>query len=150
MQKNDYLSKLELKSILQIKNSIEAVLIIKNKYLILKSLDEIAVFSIGSNKLKFKIPLIEKKEKNFFYKEFIFDLNYKLRLINNEENINTYKILTDKYLININLKKNIWEIINKLEKGIYIYNLDILNQYDNGTYISDQTGKKKKKLKLLA
>ena len=120
IQKIDYLSKLQLRCVLNIKNKIENILIIKNKYLILKSLNEIDVFSLDSNKLKFKIPLIEEKDDRVYSDnhQFIFDLNYKLRLINNDKNI--YKILTDKYLIEINLKKNIWEIINKKKKGIYI------------------------------
>ena len=125
MEEKNYFSKLELKNVLEIKNEIEKILILKNKYFIVKSLNEIEIYSIDTNKLKFKIPLDEDislyKEHYYIYNDFIFDYNYKLRLINNEENINIYKLLTDKYLIEINLNNNKWKIINKLEKGIYIY-----------------------------
>ena len=110
MKGKKYLSKLKLKSVLEIKNEIEKILILKNKYFIVKSLNEIEIYSIDTNKLKFKIPLDEDislyKEHYYKYNDFIFDYNYKLRLINNEENINIYKLLTDKYLIEINLNKN--------------------------------------------
>jgi len=59
MQK-DYLKKLELKSILKVKEKIEKIIIIKNKYLLVKSLNEISVYLINNNKLKFKILLIKK------------------------------------------------------------------------------------------
>jgi len=149
MKKNDYFSKLELRSILNIKNDIENILIIKNKYFLVKTLNEISVYLVDTNNLKFKIPLNEDKERHYnkvYYHQFIFDFNYKLRLINNEENINTYKLLTDKYLIEINLNKNLWKIINKLEKGIYISNLDILINDHGGTYILDQKKKLKKRI----
>ena len=154
MEEKNYFSKLELKNVLEIKNEIEKILILKNKYFIVKSSNEIEVYSIDTNKLKFKILLDEVDEdisidkKHYDFKNvFIFDYNYKLRLINNEENINIYKLLTDKYLIEINLNKNKWKIINKLEKGIYIYNLDFLVPKDHKVaYILDQQGKLKKQI----
>ena len=57
----DYLKKLELKSILKMKNKVEKIAIIKNKYLLVKSFNEIQIYLINTNKLKFKIPLKEKK-----------------------------------------------------------------------------------------
>ena len=151
MEEKNYFSKLELKSVLEIKKEIDKILILKNKYFIVKSLNEIEIYSIDTNKLKFKIPLDEDislyKEHYYKYNDFIFDYNYKLRLINNEENINIYKLLTDKYLIEINLNNNKWKIINKLEKGIYIYNLDVLVQKNHKVaYILDQQGKLKKQI----
>ena len=125
----DYLKKLELKSILKMKNIIEKIAIIKNKYLLVKSFNEIAVYLVNSNKLKFSTSLNEEikeikeikeiQNKKFNYlNEFIFDYNYKLRIINKEEKSDTYKLLTDKNLIEINLKKNEWKIIGKLKEGI--------------------------------
>jgi len=151
MKGKKYLSKLKLKSVLEIRNEIEKILILKNKYFIVKSSNEIEIYSIDTNKLKFKVPLDEDisfdKERYKFSIEFIFDYNYKLRLINNEEKINIYKLLTDKYLIEINLNNNKWKIINKLEKGIYIYNLDVLVPKDyKVAYILDQQGKLKKQI----
>ena len=151
MEEKNYFSKLELKSVLEIKKEIDKILILKNKYFIVKSSNEIEIYSIDTNKLKFKIPLDEDislyKEHYYKYNDFIFDYNYKLRLINNEENINIYKLLTDKYLIEINLNNNKWKIINKLEKGIYIYNLDVLVQKNHKVaYILDQQGKLKKQI----
>ena len=151
MEEKNYFLKLELKSVLEIKKEIDKILILKNKYFIVKSLNEIEIYSIDTNKLKFKIPLDEdisfdKKHYNF-KNVFIFDYNYKLRLINNEEKINIYKLLTDKYLIEINLNNNKWKIINKLEKGIYIYNLDVLVPKDyKVAYILDQQGKLKNQI----
>ena len=51
-------------------------------------------------------------------------------------------MLTDKHLIEVNFDKNKWKIINKLEKGIYLFNLDVLI----GDRILDQKGIIKKQL----
>ena len=152
--KKDYLKKLELKSNLKVKDKIEKIIIIQNKYLLVKSFNEIAVYLVDSNKLKFKISLNEEiKEKNDIYekrfndaiKEFIFDYNFKLRIINYEENKNFYKLLTDKHLIEVNFDKNEWKIINKIKEGIYLFNLDVLI-WDK---ILDQNGKLKKQIEEL-
>ena len=152
--KKDYLKKLELKSNLKVKDKIEKIIIIQNKYLLVKSFNEIAVYLVDSNKLKFKISLNEEikeiKEKNDIYekrfndaiKEFIFDYNFKLRIINYEKKTNSYRLITDKYLIEVDFDKNKWKIINKLKKGVYLFNLDVLNDFK----ILDPKGKLKKKL----
>jgi hypothetical protein len=49
----DYLKKLELKSILKMKNEIEKITIIKNKYLLVKSFNEIAIYLINIVYFKF-------------------------------------------------------------------------------------------------
>ena len=144
MQKN-YLKELELKSILKVKEKIEKIITIKNKYLLVKSLNEISVYNINNNKLKFKIQLNKEIKKEYYYDlfhSFIFDFNYKLRIINYEKNINFYKLLTDEHLIEVNFDKNKWRIINRLQEGIYLFNLDVLI---NDT-IFDQKGIIKKKL----
>ena len=143
MDKTTYLNKLELKSILHVENKIETIQYIKNKFILIKSLGEIAIYSINTNALKFKIPLEEKinEKANALEYEFIFDYNYKLRLLNSEEKTNTYKLITDIYLIEINLSKNEWKIINKLEKGIYLCNLDVFIPEDS--CILDQKRKTK-------
>jgi hypothetical protein len=132
----DYLKKLELKSILKMKNKIEKIAIIKNKYLLVKSFNEIAIYLINTNKLKFKIPLKEEKIIN----EPIRRINdLKLRIINYEKNTNSYRLITDKYLIEVDFDKNKWKIINKLKKGVYLFNLDVLNEFK----ILDPKGKLK-------
>ena len=140
----DYLKKLELKSILKMKNIIEKIAIIKNKYLLVKSFNEIAIYLINTNKLKFKIPLKEEKIINEpIYRRFkIFNYNFKLRIINYEKKTNSYRLITDKYLIEVDFDKNKWKIINKLKKGVYLFNLDVLNDFK----ILDPKGKLKKKL----
>lgn len=146
----DYLSKLELKSNLKIQNRIEKILIIKKKYFIVKSLNEISVYLIDSNKMKFKIPLKETNDKKYYYNyNFIFDFNYKLRLLDNKDNKTEYKLLTDKYLIEANFNKNKWKIISELERGIYIYNLDIIILDKGFICIKDKKGKIKQKIKSL-
>ena len=135
----DYLKKLELKSILKMKNKIEKIAIIKNKYLLVKSFNEIAIYLINTNKLKFKIPLKEEKIINEPVRR-INDL--KLRIINYEKNTNSYRLITDKYLIEVDFDKNKWKIINKLKKGVYLFNLDVLNEFK----ILDPKGKLKKQL----
>ncbi len=106
MEKKDYLRNLELKSILKLGNKIEKVLIIKKKYFVVKSKNEITIYSINTNKLKFRLPLNKKKEKfKYLLKYYIFDYDYKLRIINNEDKSNMYKLLTDQHLVEINLKK---------------------------------------------
>ena len=155
MDKKDYLKNLELKSILKYENEIESVLIIKNKYFVVKSLNEISIYFINTNKLKFRIPLNKKTEKfqyNYLFKKCIFDYNYKLRIINNEEKPNKYKFLTDKHLIEINFKTNKWKIIKEIKDGIFLLNLDVFTfsyKY-NSIHILDQKGKLKKKIKDLA
>ena len=139
---NDYLNKLELKSILKVKDKIEKIIIIQNKYLLVKSFNEISAYLVNSNKLKLKISLNEEiKKNNDDYSRFIFDYNYKLRIINYEENMNFYKLLTTKHLIEVNFDKNEWKIINKIKEGIYLFNLDALF----GDKILDQIGKLKNK-----
>ena len=150
MKKKDYFNKLELKSNLEVKNKIEKVLIIKNKYFAVKTFNEISVYLIKSNKLKFKISLNEDSDTYRFFRVggFYFDLNYKLRLINKEDNLKKYKLITDKHLIEIDFNKNEWNILNVLKKGIYIFNLDILI-IDSSISISDKKGKLKKEIKEL-
>jgi hypothetical protein len=155
--KKDYLKKLELKSNLKVKDKIEKIIIIQNKYLLVKSFNEIAVYLVDSKKLKFNISLNEEikeiKEKNYIYekrfnyyiKEFIFDYNFKLRIIIYEENKNFYNLLTDKHLIEVNFDKNEWKIINTIKEGIYLFNLDVLI----GDKILDQNGKLKKQIEEL-
>ena len=140
----DYLKKLELKSILKMKNIIEKIAIIKNKYLLVKSFNEIAIYLINTNKLKFKIPLKEEKNINepIYRRIKIFNYNFKLRIINYEKNTNSYRLITDKYLIEVDFDKNKWKIINKLKKGVYLFNLDVLNEFK----ILDPKGKLKKQL----
>ena len=150
IKSENYFNKLELTSILVTKDEIEKVLIIKKKYFIVKSFGEISIYSIKSNKLKFKIPLNEKKDDQYHHMifnigKFIFDFDYKLRLINKKQN-NIYELLTDRHLIEINLNKNEWKIINELEKGIYISNLDVL-LYKHPLQIYDKEGKLKKEIK---
>ena len=150
MKSENYFNKLELKSILVTKDEIEKVLIIKNKYFIVKSFGEISIYSIKSNKLKFKIPLNEKKDESDYHiisniGHFIFDFDYKLRLINKKQN-NIYELLTDRHLIEINLNKTEWKIISELEKGIYIFNLDVL-LFQCPMQIYDKKGKLKKEIK---
>ena len=147
---NDYFQKLELKSIIHLKKEIETILIIKKKYLLIKSLNEIAIYSINSNKFQFQIPLEEGEENENKSLEYlhIFDYNYKLRLLNSDDKLNTYTLMTDKYLIEINLNKNEWKIINKLENGIFLYNLDILIFEFKSLYIMDQKGKRKQQFNI--
>jgi len=150
MNKKDYLKTLELKSILQLENRIESILIIKNKYFVVKSLNKISIYLINTNKLKFIIPLNnEKEEYNFLAQKFIFDLKYKLRIINNEEKSNACKILTDKHFIEINFINNKWKIIKELKNGIFLSNLNVLTIRNNSILILDQEGKLKKELKNL-
>jgi len=149
MDKKDYLKNLELKSILKYEYEIESVLIIKNKYLVVKSLNEISIYLINTNKLKFRIPLNKEIEKyiSYIFKTPIFDYNYKLRIINNEEKSNKYKFLTDKHLIEINFKTNKWKIIKEIKDGIFLLNLNVLTFWNNSIYILDQKRKLKKKIK---
>ena len=69
----DYLKKLELKSNLKVKDKIEKIIIIQNKYLLVKSFNEIAVYLVDSSKLKFNISLNEEikeiKEKTIDMKK---------------------------------------------------------------------------------
>ena len=140
----DYLKNLELKSILKMKNIIEAIAIIQNKYLLVKSFNEIAIYLINANELKFKIPLDEKNTKDEpFCTRKSFGYNFKLRVKDYEEKSNSYKLLTDKYLIEVDFEKNKWKIINKLKKGIYLFNLDVLKEFK----IFDPKGKLKKEIK---
>ena len=44
--KKNYLKKLELKSVLKVKEIIEKIIIIKNKYLVVKSFKEISIYII--------------------------------------------------------------------------------------------------------
>ena len=71
--KKDYLKKLELKSNLKVKDKIEKIIIIQNKYLLVKSFNEISIYLINSNKLKFNISLNEEikeiKEKTIDMKK---------------------------------------------------------------------------------
>ena len=128
MKKKDYLKNLEIKSILKLENIIEKVLIINKKYFAIKSENEITIYSINTIELKFRIPLkpLNKKKNDFLLHSYIFDYNYKLRLINNEEKSDSYKLLTDKNLIEINFNKNEWKIISELKEGIYLINLNVL------------------------
>ena len=155
VKKKNYLKKLELKSNLKVKDKIEKIIIIQNIYLLVKSLNEIAVYLVNSNKLKFKISLNEEKKEikddiyekrfNAFKKDFIIDYNYKLRIINHEEKKDFYKLLTDKHLFEVNFDKNEWKIINEIKEGIYLFNLDVLIE----DKILDQNGKLKKQIKEL-
>ena len=140
----DYLKKLELKSILKMKNKVEKIAIIKNKYLLVKSFNEIQIYLINTNKLKFKIPLKEEKIINepIYRRIKMFNYNFKLRIINYDKNTNSYRLITDKYLIEVDFDKNKWKIINKLKKGVYLFNLDVLNEFK----ILDPKGKLKKQL----
>jgi hypothetical protein len=124
------------------KKKIEKITIIKNKYLLVKSFNEIAIYLINTNKLKFKIPLKEEKNINEPIYRRIKNYNFKLRIINYEKNTNSYRLITDKYLIEVDFDKNKWKIINKLKKGVYLFNLDVLNEFK----ILDPKGKLKKQL----
>ena len=116
----DYLKKLELKSILKMKNTIEKIAIIKNKYLLVESFNEIAIYLINTNKLKFKIPLKEEKiiDEPIYRNSKIFNYNFKLRIINYEKKTNSFKLITDKYLIEADFDKKKWKIINKLKRSL--------------------------------
>ncbi len=130
---------------------IEKVLIINDKYFAVKKNNEIAIYLINTIELKFRIPLKpldEEKKNDYLFKRYIFDYNYKLRIINNEEKSDTYKLLTDKNLIEINFKKNEWKIISELKEGIYLFNLNVLLFRDNFIQILDQKEKLKGKIKL--
>jgi hypothetical protein len=150
MKKKDYLRNLEIKSILKLENMIEKVLIINDKYFAVKTNNEIAIYLINTIELKFRIPIkpLNKEKKNIYLFSYIFDYNYKLRIINKEEKSDTYKLLTDKNLIEINFKKNEWKIIGELKEGIYLFNLNVLLFRDNFIQILDQKGKLKGKIKL--
>ena len=151
MKKKDYLRNLEIKSILKLENMIEKVLIINDKYFAVKTNNEIAIYLINTIELKFRIPLKplnKEKKHDKLLKRYIFDYNYKLRIINNEEKSDTYILLTDKNLIEINFKKNEWKIISELKEGIYLFNLNVLLFRDNFIQILDQKGKLKGKIKL--
>ena len=150
MKKKDYLRTLEIKSILKLENMIEKVLIINDKYFAVKTNNEIAIYLINTIELKFRIPLkpLDEEKKNDYLFRNIFDYNYKLRIINKEEKSDTYKLLTDKNLIEINFKKNEWKIIGELKEGIYLFNLNVLLFRDNFIQILDQKGKLKGKINL--
>ena len=151
MKKKDYLRNLEIKSILKLENMIEKVLIINDKYFAVKTNNEIAIYLIYTIELKFRIPLKplnKEKKHDYLFKKYIFDYNYKLRIINKEEKSDTYKLLTDKNLIEINFKKNEWKIIGELKEGIYLFNLNVLLFRDNFIQNLDQKGKLKGKINI--
>ena len=89
------------------------------------------------------------RKKIIFFLNVIFDYDYKLRIINNKEKLNIYKLLTDKNLIEINFKKNEWKIISEIKEGIYLFNLNILLFRNNSIHILDQKGKLKREIKNL-
>ena len=85
---------------------------------------EINAYSVEMKSLKMKIPLKEKNENSW-------DLRYKRRLEiykKDEKDLNMKNILliSDIYLIKINLVNNSWKFVKILTKGKFLSNLDII------------------------
>ena len=149
-----------IKTIGQIENEeiIDSVLLLdekyvsgKEKFLVVKSVNQICIYYLNSKKLKFKIHLDSKN--NEYYDDHPYSNKDKLEIVDNkyykELPTNSFLLITKKYKIEIYLQQNKGKIIdsisnyfdnfksrnlsikvsnNIIEFGEFISNLDIFSQ----------------------
>ena len=109
-------------------SKIQNLLILDNTYIFIKSLKAIEIFSLKNYNCLMTINLKVKP-----FEDYEFDYIY---IVKNDDNnsklkIRDIKIVTKKYYIQIDIENKKWKILNYLENGYYLSNLDILMFYIN-------------------
>ena len=126
-----------IKNISQIKNkeNIQSILLLdekyisgKDKFLIVKSENQVSIYYLESKKLKFRIKLdskINKSNENEEYHEDTHDITDKLEVIDTKyyKNLppNSFLLITKKYKIEIDLDKNKGKIIDSIYNYFNIF-----------------------------
>ena len=121
------LSNLKERGVIDNKINIVSLTILKNKYIFVRGnfelMTEINAYSVETKSLKMKIPLKEKNENSW-------DFRYKrLEIYKKDEkdlNMKNILLISDIYLIKINLVDNNWKFVKILTKGKFLSNLDII------------------------